>query len=337
MAEYVFLLKIALINIRKNKLLWISKSISSLFCFYFALFMIGTYGGGQTFVRERYNFKNADSLEMYVAEDVKMLPKNPEAAAHFIIYAQNDQVLFEGNFLAEVGISLTDKGYGELFEGFCEQGQYISDTESECVIGNAIAEKYRICLSDEISIGSRNYTVCGITANAGYRNTILLCDPRESEAGCPQIYISTSELYGTGLRFKGKEIQKYFSSMTDMSDIIPIAAVCAAMLVFSAINVLNLTIINAKKSALMISIHRSLGASRKELFAMRFAENSVINILMFSVALIFILMSERIVLMIFSTTLEFSAPGITSAFAAAMLMSLIYTLGAPKKEGVCSI
>ncbi len=337
MAEYVFLLKIALINIRKNKLLWISKSISSLFCFYFALFMIGTYGGGQTFVRERYNFKNADSLEMYVAEDVKMLPKNPEAAAHFIIYAQNDQVLFEGNFLAEVGISLTDKGYGELFEGFCEQGQYISDTESECVIGNAIAEKYRVCLSDEISIGSRNYTVCGITENAGYRNTILLCDPREPEAGCPQIYISTSELYGTGLRFKGKEIQKYFSSMTDMSDIIPIAAVCAAMLVFSAINVLNLTIINAKKNALMISIHRSLGASRKEVFAMRFTENFVINILMFSVALALISISERIVLIIFSTTLEFSAPGITLAFAFAMALTFIYTLGAPRKEGVCSI
>lgn len=337
MIKYVFLLKTALINIRKNKLLWISKSISSHFCLYFAIFMIGTYGGGQTYVREKYNFKNADCLEIYVAEDVKMLPNNPNDAAHFIIYAQNDQVLFEGNYLAEVGISLTDKGYGELFECFCEKGRYISDTESECVIGNAIARKYGVCLSDEIRIGAREYTVCGITDNAGYRNTILLCDSRELEVGCPQIYISTGELYGTGLRFKGKEILRYFASMTDMSDIIPIAAVCAAMLVFSAINVLNLTIINAKRSALMISIHRSLGASRKELFAMRFTENFVINILMFFVALVLISMSDRIILVIFSTTLEFSALGIISAFALAMALSLLYTLGAPKKEGVCSI
>ncbi len=337
MAEYVFLLKIALINIRKNKLLWISKSISSLFCLYFALFMIGTYGGDQRLVQEIYNFKNIDSLEMYVAEGMKKLPKNPEDAAHFIIYAQNDQVLFEGNFLAEVGISLTDKGYGELFEGFCKHGQYISDTESECVIGNVIAEKFGISISDEISIGAREYTVCGITENAGYRNTILLCDPRELEVGCPQIYISSSELYGTGLRFKGKEINKYFSSMMDISDIIPIAAMCAAMLVFSGINVLNLTIINAKKSALAINIHRSLGASRKKLFTMRFTENLAINILMFSVALALISISEKIVLIIFSTTLEFSSPGITLTLALAIALSLIYTLGAPKKEDVCSI
>lgn len=337
MVKYVFLLKNALINLRKNKLLWISKSISSFFCLYFALFMIGTYGGGQRFAQERYNFKNVDCIEMYVAENMNMLPKNPEDSAHFIFYVQNDQVLLEGNFIAEVGISLTDKGYGELFEDFCEQGRYISKTESECVIGNSIAEKYKISLSDKISIGVREYTVCGITANAGYRSTILLCDTHELEVGCPQTYISTRELYGSGLRFKGKEILNYFASMIDMSDIIPIAAMCAAMLVFSAINVLNLTIINAKKSAFMISIHRSSGASRKELFAMRFTENFVINVLMFSVALALISMSERIVLVIFSTTFEFSASGITLAFALAMALSLIYTLGAPKKEGVCSI
>lgn len=337
MSKLIFFIKTAAINTYRNKLLWISKALSSLFCLYFALFMIGAYGGGQAFARERCSFRNADALEMYVAEELGKLPKNPEDAEHFVFYARNEQVMYGREYLGGAGIALTDLKFAELFDNFCTQGEYISDAENECVIGNATVEKYGIKLSDKISVGARNYTVCGITANAGYRSTILLCDPRELEVGCPQVFLSAKSLYGSGLKFRGEHIRDYFADMSDMSDYIPIAAVCAFMLIFSAVNVLNITLINAKKTAFTVNVHRSLGASRKAVFTISFFGNFLINISAFAAALALTVASKRVVLIVFSTTLEFSLWGIAAAFILAVFLSLIYSLGTPKKEGLCSI
>lgn len=337
MSKLIFFIKTAVINTYRNRLLWISKALSSLFCLYFALFMIGAYGGGQAFARERCSFRNADALEMYVAEEFGKLPKNPEDAEHFVFYARNEQVMYGSEYLGGVGIALTDLKFAELFDNFCARGEYISDAENECVIGNATAEKYGIKLSDKISVGARDYMVRGITANAGYRSTILLCDPRELEVGCPQIFLSSITLHGSGIKYKGEHIRDYFADMSDVSDYIPIAAVCAFMLVFSAVNVLNITLINAKKTAFTVSVHRSLGASRKVVFMIRFFGNYLINISAFAAALALTAATKRAVLIVFSTTLEFSLWGIAAAFLLAVLLSLIYSLGTPKKEGLCFI
>ena len=296
MSKLIFFIKTAVINTYRNRLLWISKALSSLFCLYFALFMIGAYGGGQAFARERCSFRNADALEMYVAEEFGKLPKNPEDAEHFVFYARNELVMYGSEYLGGVGIALTDLKFAELFDNFCARGEYISDTENECVIGNATAEKYGIKLSDKISVGARDYMVRGITANAGYRSTILLCDPRELEVGCPQIFLSSITLHGSGIKYKGEHIRDYFADMSDVSDYIPIAAVCAFMLVFSAVNVLNITLINAKKTAFTVSVHRSLGASRKVVFMIRFFGNYLINISVFAAALALTAATKRAVL-----------------------------------------
>lgn len=322
---------------RGSKLILMSKFFSSLFCIFFALFLIGSYcGGAVAFTRERCNFANISSLKMYVADDINELPKNPTDAEHFIFYVQNDHVMYNGRFLSGSGIALTDIGFGKLFDNFCAKGEYVSDAKNECVIGNALAEKFKLKVLDVITVGARNYTVRGITDNAGYRDTILLCDPRELDVGCPQIYISSTKIYGNGSLYEGEHIRDYFASMINFSDIVPIAALCAAMLIFSVINVLNIVVINAKKTALRIRIHHSLGATRKMLFLIRLAENLMINISALATAAMFISVSQKTVLILFSVTLEFPLLGIVCVFLLTALLSFVYSLGTPKREDLCS-
>lgn len=338
MTKLNFVIRTALMNMRGNKLIFVSKFFSSLFCIFFALFLTGSYcGGAVAFVRERCNFADIDSLKMYVAEDINELPKNPEKTEHFIFYAKNNRVTFNYRYLGGSGLALTDMQFDNLFENFCSVGEYISDVKNECVIGNALAKRYKIRVSDVITVGARNYTVRGITDNAGYLNTILLCDPRELEVGCPQICISSEIIYGNGSLYEGERIRNYFASMTNFSDIIPIAAVCAAMLFFSVINVLNIVVINAKKSALRVRIHRSLGASRKMAFLIRFAENLMINLSALAAAAMLIAASQNTVLILFSTTLEFPLTGGVSVFILTVLLSLVYSFGTPKREDICSV
>lgn len=335
MIKLGFYFKAALGNIIHNKLLGAAKLLTSFFCMTVILFLIGAYGGGLAFVRERCNFRNISELKMYVTEDINILPKNPNDAEHFIFYARNNRVTFGSKYLAGVGIALTDLEFAELFENFFREGKYISDMESECVIGYEIAEKYKINISDKITVGSKKYKVCGISRNAGYRNTILLCDPRELEIGCPQIFISTRKLYGSGVLYEGENIQNYFGSMSDVSDLIPIIAACAVMLFFSAVNIFSIMVIYAKKSALRVQILRSLGASKKAIFAVRFIENALINITSFAVALALLISLKGIAVIVFSTSLEFTFSGILLAFLISVILSMIYSFKRSKREAVC--
>lgn len=337
MNKFTFLVKTALLNIRRERLLTISKFFPSLFCMFFALLLIGSYEGGmKAFTRERCGFKEISELRMYVAEEQSELPRDPETAEHFIFYAQNDRVMFGEKYLAGVGISLTDKRFSELFESFCEKGRYISGAESECVIGSVVSEKYGIAVSNKISVGVREYTVCGITDNAGYQGSLLLCDPRELDAGCPRIFISASGLHGTGRKFAGERIGDYFGSVLNLSNIIPIFIMCGAMLIFSAVNVFNVTAVTVKKTTFKARVYRCLGASRGKLFTILLTENLCINILSFAAAFALLAALKKAVLVIFSAALEFSPAGIALVFILNMLLSFIYSFGTIRKDTLCS-
>lgn len=335
MTEFAFYFRSALNSIKHNKLISAAKLVTSFFCMAVILFLIGAYSGGLSFIRERCDFRGMTTLKMYVAEDIQSLPNNPTDAEHFIFYAQNSRLISGSKYLAGAGLALTDLNFADLFNGFLQDGIYVSDPEKECVIGYEIAAKYKIGVSDTISIGSKKYTVCGITGNAGYRNTILLCDPQELEIGCPQMYISAKDLYGSGLVYTGADIHNYFMSMTDLSDLIPIIAACIFMLIFSSVNIFNIMIIYAKKSARRTQILRSLGASRAASFAMLFIENMLINTLSFIAALVLLIMTKVTVLTAFSTTLEFGFKGVFLAFSISVILSLIYSFRRYKREAVC--
>lgn len=335
MTKFAFYFRSALNNIIHNKLLSTAKFITSFFCMTVVLFLIGAYSGGLSFIRERCDFRDITELKMYVAEDNRNLPKNPTDAEHFIFYARNKRLLFGSKYLAGAGLALTDLKFADLFSDFFREGTYISDPEKECVIGNEIAAKYKIGVAERISIGSKEYTVCGITGNAGYRNTILLCDPRELDIGCPQTYISAKDLYGSGLVYTGTDIHNYFASMTDLSDLIPIIAACIFMLIFSAVNVFNIMVIYAKKSARKTQITRSLGASKATSFVMLFLENILINTAAFITALVLLILARSTVLLVFSTTLKFGFTEILLAFFISVILSMIYSFRHFKREAVC--
>lgn len=335
MTKFAFYFRSALNSITHNKLISAAKLVTSFLCMAVILFLIGAYSGGLSFIRERCDFRGITTLKMYVAEDIQSLPNNPTDAEHYIFYSQNSRLISGSKYLAGVGLALTDPKYADLFNGFLQDGIYVSDPEKECVIGYEIAAKYKIGISDIISIGSKKYTVCGITGNAGYRNTILLCDPRELEIGCPQMYISAKDLYGSGLVYTGTDIHNYFVSMTDLSDLIPIIAACIFMLIFSAVNVFNIMIIYAKKSARKTQITRSLGASKAASFVMLFLENMLINTAAFITALVLLIMARSTVLLFFSTTLEFGFTEILLAFFISVILSIIYSFRHFKREAVC--
>lgn len=335
MIRFAFYFRSALNNIIRNKLLSTAKLVTSFFCMTVILFLIGAYSGGLSFVRERCDFRDITKLKIYVAEDIQSLPNNPTDAEHFIFYAQNSRLISGSKYLAGAGLALTDPKFADLFYGFLQDGIYVSDPEKECVIGYELAAKYKIGISEKISIGSKKYTVCGITGNAGYRNTILLCDPRELEIGCPQMHISAKDLYGSGIVYTGTDIHNYFMSMTDLSDLIPIIAACIFMLIFSAVNIFNIMIIYAKKSARKTQILRSLGASKAASFTMLFLENILINTVSFITAFALLAMAKGIVLTFFSTTLEFGFTGVLLGFSISVILSLIYSFRHFKREAVC--
>lgn len=335
MIKLAFHFRSALNNIKHNKLLSLVKFITSFFCITVALFLFGAYSGGLAFVRERCAFRDILKLKMYVAEDNRSLPKNPADAEHYIFYARNSRVLYGEKYLGGVGIVLTDLKFAELFDDFFRSGEYISNEENECVIGNEIAVKYNIGVNENISVGSKKYTVCGITKNAGYRNTILLCDPQELEIGCPQMYISHKEIFGGGLVYIGADINEYFTSMTDLSDLIPIIVACVVMMFFSAVNVFNITVIYTKKSERKTQIIRSLGASKAAYFTILFLENMMINTASFATALVLSVFAKSLVLSVFSTTLVFGFTEILSAFFVSVILSIIYSFRRFKREAVC--
>lgn len=335
MIRFAFYFRSALNSIIHNKLLSTAKLVTSFFCMAVVLFLIGAYSGGLSFVRERCDFRDITELKMYVAEDNRSLPKNPTEAEHFIFYAINKRILFGSKYLGGAGLALTDLRFADLFSDFFREGTYISDPEKECVIGNELAAKYKIGVAEKITIGSKEYTVCGITGNAGYRNTILLCDPRELDIGCPQMYISTKDIYGSGLVYTGTDIHNYFASMTDLSDLIPIISACVFMLIFSAVNIFNIIIIYAKKSARKTQIIRSLGASKAASFVTLFLENLLINTAAFITALALLITARSAVLSVFSTALEFGFTEIFLAFLVLVLLSLIYSFRRFKREAVC--
>lgn len=204
------------------------------------------------------------------------------------------------------------------------------------MIGSVVSEKYGIAVSDKISVGAREYTVCGITDNAGYQGSLLLCDPRELDAGCPRIFISSSELHGTGRKFAGERIGDYFGSVLNLSNIIPIFIMCGAMLIFSAVNVFNVTAVTVKKTTFKARVYRCLGASRGKLFTILLTENLCINILSFAAAFALLAALKKAVLVIFSAALEFSPAGIAFVFILNMLLSFIYSFGTIRKDTLCS-
>lgn len=335
MIIFGFYLRSALNNIIRNKLLSAAKLLTTFFCMSVILILIGTYSSGLSFARERCNFRNISELKMYVANEVQSLPKNPTDAEHFIFYARNSRLTFGGKYLASVGLAFTNLNFSDLFYDFFQEGHSISDPESECVIGYAVAAKYKIGVSDKISIGSKKYTVCGVSRNEGYRNTILLCDPRELEIGCPRMYISTQTVYGSGLVYNGTEIQKYFMSMSDLSDLIPVIAACVVMLIFSAVNIFNITVIYAKKSERKTQILRSLGASKKAVFAVQFIENLLINMSSFGAAFVMLILTKDMIFILFSTSLRFEIVGSSLTALVSVILSLIYSFRRFKQEAVC--
>ncbi len=335
MTELAFLFGSALKNIRKNKIGTASKFFSSLFSLFFVLLLAGSYGGGAAFARERCGFRDIGSLKMYVAEEEAMLPKNPSDAEHFILYAYAPKLLFGGKYLSGAGAALTDIDFGDLFDGFCAKGEYVRDAKSECVIGSALAKRYGIDISDKITVGAKKYAVRGITDNAGYRDTVLLCEPDGLEPGYPVLYVSAKELSGNGLKYNGEQIRDYFSSMINAADLLPIIAVCAAMLVFSAVNVLNIAVVEAKRSAMRIRVRRSVGASLRAIFVMRFAENLIINVSAFVMSFTLMELSRDILLIVLGTSLVFGFWGICAAVISAAVLSLVYSLGTLRKEVVC--
>lgn len=324
----------ALKNIVCDKLLNTAKFATSLFCMATALLLLASYVGGVFFLRGRCDFKNITELQMYVAEDVNSLPDDPENAEHFVFYGQNSAVTFEGAYLGGVGLVLTDVKFADLFDDFLLDGEYF-DAESECVVGYETAAKYKIGISESVTIGSKAYAVRGICKNEGYRRTIMICDPRALDLGCPRLYISSVPLSGSGIVYKGDGIRDYFGSMTDISDLLPVFAVCAFMLFFSAVNIFNIAVIYGKKTAPRVRIRRSLGASKRSVFAVRFIENSIINALAFIAALALSAAVKGSVSVILSTTLKFTAGSVLPIVLLSALLSMFYSAGRYEREDVC--
>lgn len=339
MIRSAFYFKIALKNIISHRLLSAAKLLTSFFCMAVIIFLMGVYSGAMDYVQERCDFREISALKMYVADDIKNLPRNPEEADHFLFWAHNNRVTCGTKYLAGVGIAFADQGFANLFDGFFREGGNISDPENECMIGYEIAQKFKIKLSDKITAGSKKYSVSGIINNAGYRNTIVLCDPQELEIGLPQIYISQNVLYGGGVLYEGNDIQNYFAAMIDFSDLLPIAAACAFMLTFSVITIFNIMIIYARKSSVLMRIHRSVGASKKDIFIVQFFENTALNFVSLAAAFAVLWLVKDMVLVIFSQAIDFSFWGTLLAIVLTFVLSLIYSLGFKKfqQEGLCTL
>ena len=327
MIRSAFYFKIALKNIISHKLLSIAKLLTSFFCMAVVIFIMGVYSGAMDYVQGRCDFREISKLKMYVADDIKNLPRNPEEADHFLFWAHNNRITCDNKYLAGVGIGFADQGFADLFDGFFCEGGNISDPENDCMIGYEIAQKFKIKLSDKITIGSKKYSVSGIINNAGYRNTIVLCDPQELEIGLPQIYISQNALYGGGVLYEGNDIKNYFGAMIDLSDLLPIAAACTFMLAFSAITIFNIMMIYAKRSSKLMRIHRSVGASKKDIFIVQFFENTALNFVSLAAAFAVLWLAKDIVLVVFSQAIDFSFLGVLLSILLTLILSLIYSVG----------
>lgn len=326
MNRLLFLFSISVKNICHNKLLTFSKAFLSFVTFILLLGVSGIYENSLHYLYDRGNYINTESLYMYVAEDSSELPQNPQNATHFICYGFNNQIEHNRLYLSETGLAITDINYDSLFDNFCDNGRYINNPDSECVIGYSVARKNNIKINDEISIGLKKYTVCGITFNEGYRSSILVCDKANIETGYPQLYISDEIIIGGGIIYVGNEIHEYFEKMSGAEDIALLIMLIFFLLSLSAVNVLNLTLISEKKEAHIIAVHHTLGAGKATCFFVRFISNIIINAFSFVIAVTTFVLSDSVIFALFSVSLKLSLWCILISFALSALLATLYSI-----------
>lgn len=323
MIKALYYLKVALKSISRNKFLSVVRWLTTFFCMTVVIFLTTLYIGGWDFIRQRSDYTDIEHLNMYVCQREDELPKNLDDITHYEFWAYNNRVLYKNKYISGVGFALTDIEFSKNYKMFLQYGRYITDAETECVVGYEISKKNGVFIDDEIEVGYKKYKIVGITDNAGFRDTILLCDSQQLDVGYPRMFFSDKTIFGKGITYHGVQIKDYYFAMNGVSRLIPFVVACTFMLFFSVLTVLNIMIIYRKKMGISNYVNYCVGASNRIIFLILFIENSIISVTAACAAYLCLAIFKDAVSIIFSSTLIFSL----GSFLLSLIMSLTLALG----------
>ena len=280
MNSLLYLFDISFRNIRRYRLSSVIRFIGFFLCFFVMLLYMGVFFGAMKRLNTVGNIKDVSNCSMFVALTE---PDIPEGYIHYSSYAFQNMIFFEDTYIDNAGLRVTDADYPDLFDKYFLEGRKISDSESECIVGNKIAKKYNIAVGDRIIIKSRTFDVCGVTADNIDSEHILINDSTVADVEYPRLYFFNDsdvpkKISGSRNLYIHDEIKAYF----DMSEAgsgatREMICICLAVLLYSLVSIYSIFMFYMEKRSVAMEVCYCVGVSKKVVFLQIFLENILIS------------------------------------------------------------
>ena len=142
MKSFVYACKLALINIKRFRMITFIRLIGFYICMLIITVLLTVYFGSVQYINGSLKFNNIDNLNLYVAnspqEELEFNSEN-----HFEFSAVQQRVICNKKYLSGIGFSLIDEKFHEVYQDFISDGNMINNLQTECIIVKNLSIKYK--------------------------------------------------------------------------------------------------------------------------------------------------------------------------------------------------
>lgn len=269
---------LAIRNIIRFPVIFIIRIIFAFFLMIIVSIDLSLYFGRVSLFDNSSNYNDIDSLNLYVANNYDEIPFNNNDKIEFEMFALQDRIVYNGIYISNINIEYISSDFDSVYTNLISYGNFISESSSECIIGEDIALKYDISLSNIINIGSHDHIVVGITDIPKYSSKILLCDLSAIEIGYPQMYYyrGNPKQIGTAKVYHANEINVYFRSFFQDGSFMIILIPCILIIIYAMTAYLNINKFYMNKTKTADLLKNYIGAYKSDIFFQYMIENSII-------------------------------------------------------------
>lgn len=274
MKSFVYACKLALINIKRFRMITFIRLIGFYICMLIITVILTVYFGSVQYINGSLKFNNIDDLNLYVAnspqEELEFNSEN-----HFEFPAVQQRVICNKKYLSGIGFSLIDEKFNEVYQDFISDGNMINNLQTDCIIGKNLSIKYNIKIGDEITISDQDFCVVGVTEIPRFTTQILLSDNDIVQTHFPKFYFFENN-YNFNLDennlYQNKNIYLYFRKFLDKESVFSILFMIIIILLYSMLSIINIHKFYFEKMNIAHQLQFAVGAKKSIVFFQNFFE-----------------------------------------------------------------